>query len=372
MGKDYYQILGVSRSATEDEIKKAYRKKALKYHPDKNQSPDAESIFKDIAEAYEVLSDPQKKATYDKFGEEGLKGQPLSGGFGGFSSGNVDPHEIFRTFFGGQDPFSSGGPTFSFFSGSSGRNSKTKSGPIFMTSNGPFAAGNSEGMEDMEFESFSGVGNGFGGNLFNGLGGGGGFQTSQKRRKDPPIERHLNLTLEELYDGCVKNLKITRQVINPDGTRVPQDKIITINIKPGWKEGTKITFPEEGDQAHGRIPADIIFIIKQKPHPYYHREGGNLRLTIDVSLRDALCGNVQNASGFVNQLHIPTINGEVIPYNTRDIIHPKTEIRLPGKGMPISKSPGQYGDLIVDFNIIFPTNLATTNRQQLLNVLPAH
>uniref|UniRef100_A0A915HWC6 J domain-containing protein n=1 Tax=Romanomermis culicivorax TaxID=13658 RepID=A0A915HWC6_ROMCU len=124
MGKDYYKILDVPRSANDDDIKKAYRKMALKYHPDKNKSPGAEEKFKEIAEAYDVLSDSKKKSIYDKFGEEGLKGG-VEGGPGGGASGGPgaggyhytftgDPREIFSQFFGGQDPFAS------FFSGGPG------------------------------------------------------------------------------------------------------------------------------------------------------------------------------------------------------------------------------------------------------------
>lgn len=363
MGKDYYNVLGISRDATEDDIKKAYRKKALKYHPDKNQSPDAEDIFKDIAEAYEVLSDPQKRSTYDKFGEEGVKGQSSGGtSFNGFSTGNVDPHEIFKTFFSGQDPFGGANP-FSFNFGGPSRNTGAKGGRVFMTSNGPYA----NGMEDMEYDTFGG--NPFGG--MGGGGGGGGFQSSHgQKHKDSPIERPLNLTLEELYSGCVKNLKITHQVIRLDGTRVPQDKVITINVKPGWKEGTKITFPEEGDQSHGRIPADIIFIVKQKPHSHLRRDGNDLHCTIDISLRDALCGTVADSMRYLTRLQVPTITGEVLSYDVMDTINPRTEIRLPNHGMPVSKSPGTLGDLVVNFNIVFPSNLAPTNREMLFNALP--
>ena len=360
MGKDYYNVLGIRRGASEDAIKKAYRKMALKYHPDKNQSPDAESKFKDIAEAYEVLSDPEKKKIYDQFGEEGLKGRgPAGAGFSGFSS-NVDPHEIFKTFFGGQDPFGSGAGGNPFFFSSGGTSTHPKggtSGRVFMTPNGPQVDG---GMEDMEFESFGG-GNPFG--LFGGMGGGGktgrGFQSS--KRKDPPIERPLNLTLEELYRGCVKNLKITKQVINPDGTRSAQDKIVTITVKPGWKEGTKITFPEEGDQSHGRIPADIIFIVKLKPHDSFRRDGNDLRYTADISLRDALCNT---------SISVPTISGGKVLHDVHKVIDPRTEVRLPRHGMPISKAPGRYGDLIVDFNILFPTSLPLASKELILKALP--
>lgn len=118
MGKDYYKILGISRGASDDDIKKAYRKLALKYHPDKNKEAGAEEKFKEVAEAYEILSDPKKKEIFDKYGEEGLKmgggggGGPGPGGASGSSPGGFtsytwsgDPNETFRMFFGNSNPF---------------------------------------------------------------------------------------------------------------------------------------------------------------------------------------------------------------------------------------------------------------------------
>ena len=115
MGKDYYKILGVSRTATDDEIKKGYRKMALKFHPDKNKEPDAADKFKEVAEAFEVLKDKDKRAVYDKYGEEGLKGQPSFGGGTGGGQGmpagftsftfSGDPFKTFHDFFGDENPF---------------------------------------------------------------------------------------------------------------------------------------------------------------------------------------------------------------------------------------------------------------------------
>ena len=150
MGKDYYKTLGVERGASDDDIKKAYRKMALKYHPDKNKSPGAEEKFKDIAEAYDVLSDSQKREIYDKYGEEGLKG----GGSGPGPDGSQftytfhgDPHETFRMFFGGEDPFAS---MFNFGGGAPG--------------GGMFSFGsNHMDVDDDHFGGFGGAGvHGFG------------------------------------------------------------------------------------------------------------------------------------------------------------------------------------------------------------------
>merc|ERR1712154_119401 len=147
MGKDYYKVLGVAKGASDDEIKKAYRKMALKYHPDKNKSPGAEEKFKEIAEAYEVLSDPKKREIYDKFGEDGLKqGSGCGGGAQepGFSSYSFhgDLHETFRMFFGDENPFAN----FFFQSGGAG-------GPF----QGSGFGGSPMDIDDDPFGSFGGL-----------------------------------------------------------------------------------------------------------------------------------------------------------------------------------------------------------------------
>ena len=341
MGKDYYNILGIRRDASETEIKKAYRKLALKYHPDKNKSPDAEAKFKLVAEAYDVLSDSEKKVTYDRFGEEGLKGN-ASAGFNGagfqFQQG-TDAYKIFESFFGGQDPFVGGG--FNFMNMGSGARSN------------PFGR---NGPEDMDFEP------GMFGSSFGKHGG---------VRKDPAIEQDLNLTLEELYQGCTKKLKITRRILHPEGIGSPQDKILIITVKPGWKEGTKITFPEEGDQYLGRIPADIVFIVKQKPHSHFKREGNNLIYTVPISLRDALCSSSLCGTNGPSSVTIPTFSGGSVQMPITTVITPHTRIPVIGEGMPVSKSPNTKGNLIVTFDIKFPDQLPYASVELLLNALPA-
>jgi DnaJ-class molecular chaperone len=218
MGKDYYKILGVSQGANDDEIKKAYRKLALKYHPDKNHAPGAEEKFKEIGEAYDVLSDPKKRQIYDQLGEEGLKGGvPPSGGGsaggmpnfgGGMPGGNFqysyhgDPKATFAQFFGTSNPFES------FFGG----------------------GGGGRGGEDMDIDIGELLG-GFGGAGAGGpMGGGGGFRGGQQFRmggvgpqaggmkrkpqrvQDPTIEKEVFVSLEEIATGCEKKMKISRKV----------------------------------------------------------------------------------------------------------------------------------------------------------------
>jgi DnaJ-class molecular chaperone len=121
------------------------------------------------------------------------------------------------------------------------------------------------------------------------MGGHGGPHTQMPRKKtqDPPIEHELYVTLEEIATGATKKMKISRKIFSPEtrSTRA-EDKVLTIDIKPGWKQGTKITFPREGDQSPTTIPADIIFIIKDKPHPTFKRDGSDLIYTAKITLRD--------------------------------------------------------------------------------------
>ncbi|XP_040270589.1 dnaJ homolog subfamily B member 1 [Bufo bufo] len=336
MGKDYYKTLGLSKGASEEDIKKAYRKQALKYHPDKNKDPGAEERFKEIAEAYDVLSDPKKREIFDKYGEEGLKGAP-----GGGSSGpngpsfsytfHGDPHAMFSEFFGGRNPFDS------FFV---------------------------RGEEDMETDDpFSGFGMGGFGHL-------GGFPRAApgrreplQKKQDPPVIRELPVSLEEVFTGCTKKMKISHKRLGPDGRSMhTEDKILTIQVKRGWKEGTKITFPKEGDETPRNIPADIVFVLKDKPHSVYKRDSSNVIYTAKISLREALCGC---------SINIPTLDSRTIPLVSKDIINPGTKRRFHGEGLPFPKAPEQRGDLIVEFDIRFPERLPTSSRETLERVLPA-
>ena len=291
MGKDFYKVLGLGKEATEDELKKAYRKMALKYHPDKNKSPGAEEKFKEVAEAYEVLSDPKKRELYDKYGEEGLKagagggpGGPGEGGPGGpgFAYNfHGDPHETFRMFFGEENPFSS----FFFTSPGGGGGQSSR---MF------FNQGGSDPMDidDDPFGGMGGMGGRFGGmpgmNNHHGHGYHHGHGHSQRsKRQDPPVVNDLLVSLEEIYKGTTKKMKITRKMLNPDGRSVRmEDKVLTIEIKPGWKSGTKITFPKEGDQTPNNIPADVVFIIKDKPHQTFTRDGSNVKYKAKIGLRE--------------------------------------------------------------------------------------
>lgn len=282
MGKDFYKVLGVSKGATDDELKKAYRKLALKYHPDKNKSPGAETKFKEIAEAYEILHDTKKREIYDRYGEEGLKGTPFGPNGGGPAHGegmpnnfsysfHGDPFQTFRMFFGDEDPFAN------IFGGGMG------------AQHGPGTQAFSFVGGDPMHTSHSG-GNPFGN--MGGFGGSGGFDGGSyghmQKEKDPPVTYDLQVSLEDIYTGTTKKMKITRNVFSPDGRMSKEDKMLTIVVKPGWKEGTKITFPEEGDRKPNSKPADIVFVIKDKPHPTFTRSGSDIKCKANVGLREVI------------------------------------------------------------------------------------
>lgn len=337
MGKDYYKILGISRGASDDDIKKAYRKLALKYHPDKNKEPGAEEKFKEVAEAYEILSDSKKKDIYDKYGEEGLKMGAGGSGAGPGPQGNSpngytytwsgDPNETFRMFFGNNNPFSG-------FFGEEGDEDGGVGGfggfpGIFRFSSG--------------FGGPGGVGGPGASGMHQQMGMGGANVSSKKKAQDPPIYHDLLVSLEDISTGTTKKMKISRKVLGPDGRSTHlEDKVLTIDIKPGWKAGTKITFPREGDQSPNTVPSDIVFIVKDKPHPFFKRDGCDLIFTSRITLRESLLGAT---------IQIPTLDGRKKQVQLSEVISPATEKRIAGEGLPYPKQINKKGDIVVKFDI---------------------
>merc|ERR1719361_313223 len=209
--------------------------------------------------------------------------------------------------------------------------------------------------------------------LLGGIGGGGnrgGFKFSnqggQKPRKqakvqDDTIEKEIFVSIEEIATGCEKKMKISRKVIRQDGTRAMEDKVLKIVVKPGWKAGTKVTFAKEGDQVPGKIPADIAFIIKDKPHPLFSRDGVNLKYTYKIPLRESLCGTV---------VQVPTLEGKKVGINCMgEVLKPTTTKRLQGYGLPLPKDPTKRGDLIVSFDVLFPDQLSQSSKDIIYDVL---
>ncbi|CAM8998226.1 unnamed protein product [Rhodiola kirilowii] len=347
MGVDYYKILQVEKNATDDDLKKAYRKLAMKWHPDKNPNNKkaAEAKFKEISEAYDVLSDPQKRAVYDQYGEEGLKGQvppPDAGGPGGatyFQTGDGptmfrfnprNANDIFAEFFGSSSPFGGMG--------------------------GGGGGGGMNGMRGGGSQRFSS--SIFGDDIFSSFGD--ARTASQGPRKAPPIENNLPCSLEELYKGTTKKMKISRQIADASGKTMPVEEILTIEVKPGWKKGTKITFPEKGNEQPGVIPSDLVFVIDEKPHSVFTRDGNDLVLTKRISLAEALTGYTVN---------VTTLDGRSLSIPINNVIHPNYEEVVPREGMPIPKDPSKKGNLRIKFNIKFPTRLTPEQKTGIKRLL---
>lgn len=181
--------------------------------------------------------------------------------------------------------------------------------------------------------------------------------------KDPVIERPLEVSLEEIATGCVKKLKIKRSIYDERGYSTQEEHVIEIRVKPGWKAGTKLTYPKLGDKHPGREAADITFILKDKPHALFSRDSdNNLLHTANVSLKKALLGVSYCIQG-LNQ-------GQRHDVNVKDIVHPGYTKRYVGEGLPLPKTPSKRGDLIVTFNIEFPTFLSWDQRRVLTDCLP--
>ncbi|SDS60591.1 molecular chaperone DnaJ [Formosa sp. Hel1_31_208] len=338
--KDYYEVLGVDKNASAAEIKKAYRKMALKFHPDKNpDDTDAEAKFKEAAEAYEVLSNADKKARYDQFGHQAFEG---AGGFGG---GGMNMDDIFSQF-----------------------------GDIF---GGAFGGG-----------GFSGFGGGFGG--------------GQRRVKGSNLRIRVSLSLEEIANGVEKKIKVKRKVqasgttyktcttCNGAGqvTRVTntilgrmqtasacptcggagqsidkkpadadaqglkvQEETVSVKIPAGVVDSMQLKVTGKGNDAPGNgISGDLLVVIEEKEHETLKREGDNLHYDLYVSLSDAVLGTSKEIDTVTGKVRIKVETG----------VQSGKILRLRGKGIPSINGYGS-GDLLVHVNVWTPKTL---NKEQ--------
>lgn len=326
MEKNYYNILGVSQVATEEEIRKAYKKLALKYHPDKNQQSADSERFTEIREAYEVLINPSKRQAYDQ-------------------SVQTEHHESlfsfsFDTSFSPPLSFAASFPSFSLFT------------PLVVPDHvctGQFIGAPCQICNTLRTPAFQ---------QFNVP----RMPTAQNAPRSQPMELNLFLSLEEINSGCVRFETINRLAPTADGRVCSEVRHLRVNIDPGWLDGTKVTFQREGDRLPGHVPADVVFTIRDKKHEFFKRDGHNIYYVAKITLKEALCGTV---------LQIPSLSGKTIGVDTTgEVITPDTMKRVDHEGLPYSDKPNKRGFMIIKFDIKFPKQLDQNAKEILLDLIP--
>ncbi len=316
--KDYYKILGVDKKASQEEITKAYKKLARKYHPDLNPNdPSAENKFKDVNEAHEVLKDPEKRKHYDALGpnwQHGQNFQPPPGYENVHFEFQGDPR-------GGYDMGDMGG--FSDFFET-----------IFRGFGGQ--ARDFQGARSKEFR----------GDPFSGA----GF-SSRGHVRGQDAEATLELSLEEAYQGGRKNITLQEQVIGPDGRPKMQTKTLNVNVPSGIKDGSKIRLSGQGSPGRGSGSAgDLYLKVRIAPHPLFKVDGDNIIYDLPVAPWEAALGS---------KVRVPTLEGEV-EMNIPAGISSGQKMRLKGRGLGRGAAKG---DQLVRIMIKAPRNLSQEEKE---------
>ncbi|MDR6784813.1 molecular chaperone DnaJ [Pedobacter africanus] len=350
--RDYYDVLGVSRNTSADEIKKAYRKLAIKYHPDKNPNDKAaEDKFKEAAEAYEVLSNPEKKQRYDHYGHAGVGGA-AGGGFGG---GGMNMEDIFSQF---GDIFGGGGSPFeSFFGGQQSRGgrrvAKGTNLRIKVKLTLEEIANGTEKKIKVNKQITCKTCDGTGAKDRSSV------STCKTCGGSGAVRRVTNTILGQMQTTSTcptcngSGSQITAKCGSCHGEGVVRgEETITINIPAGVSDGMQLSMSGKGNAApNGGIPGDLIILIEEIPHETLKREGNNVVYDLHVSIVDAALGY---------SAEVPTIDGKA-----KIKIEPGTQsgklLRLKGKGIPEINSYHR-GDEIIHVNIWTPKILSSEER----------
>lgn len=352
--RDYYEVLGVERNADGSEIKKAYRQMALKYHPDKNPGDkESEDKFKEAAEAYEVLSDANKKSRYDQFGHQGVGG---AGGNGGYGMNMDDIFSQFGDIFGGHNPFES---FFGGGSGSAGGRRYVNKGSNLRIKVKLNLSEIANGVEKkikvskkIACEPCSGTG------ALNGS----SFSQCSTCKGAGQVRRVTNTILGQMQttstcpacQGEGQMITSKCKSCNGHGTMAGEE-VISINLPPGVGDGMQVTVSGKGNAAdRGGVPGDLLIVIEEITDKALTRDGNNLLYDLYISIPDAALGT---------SVEVPTVEGKA-----RVKIEPGTQggkvLRLKGKGLPQLNS-NYKGDLLVNINVWTPQVLSSDEKKML-------
>ncbi|KAK6142989.1 hypothetical protein DH2020_023337 [Rehmannia glutinosa] len=316
----YYEILGVPRSASQDELKKAYKKAAIKNHPDKGGDPEK---FKELAHAYEILNDPEKREIYDEYGEDALKD-----GMGGGSHAH-DPFNIFESFFGG----------------SRGPRSRKRQGEDVVH---PLREKGSKSGTSGRCYGCQGIGT-----------------RTTIRQIGPGINQRIQHVCSECR-GSGELISERDKCPQCKGKKVTQEKkVLEVHVEKGMPHNQKIVFSGEADEAPDTITADIVFVLQEKEHLKFKRKSDDLHVEYNLSLREALCGF---------QFVLTHLDGRrlLIKSNPGEVFKPDCYKAINDEGMPHYQRPFMKGQLIIHFNVDFPESgfLSPEKSRILATVLP--
>ena len=349
--KDYYEVLGLNKNATDDEIKSAFRKLAKKYHPDLNKEPDAEAKFKEVQEAYAVLSDPNKRKQYDQFGHAAFaNGDGGAGGFGAggfnFSGFDVDLDDILGSMFGGGFGFSSRG-------GSSRQSRKSRGEDVLYHMNLTFEEAVFGCSKDIHLYTSVSCPD------CDGLGGhdeetcdvchGSGTITSEQRTI---LGSFLSKTTCSNCGGTGKTFKRRCSTCNGKGT-IKNNRTITIKIPSGIDTGNRLRVPGKGEAGLNGGPAGDLYIeFKVSEHEFFKRDGDDIYLTVPITIADAVLGCKKD---------IRTLDS-VVTLNVKGGTNTGDKQRIKGKGIKNS-STGRTGDMYLIFEVVLPDKLTREQKE---------
>eukprot|EP01027_Heterolobosea_sp_BB2_P023809 GEZU01035817.1.p2 GENE.GEZU01035817.1~~GEZU01035817.1.p2 ORF type:complete len:411 (-),score=131.32 GEZU01035817.1:124-1356(-) len=345
----YYDILGVSRTCTDAELRSAYRKLSLKYHPDRNQDPDAKEKFQEISNAYQVLSDPEKREIYDKYGEEGLKQ----------GAGMSDEADFFSSMFGfggGRSKFSRGEEkgkdimlalevTLEEIYAGATKNVSVSRQRICTDCKGQGTTkpGVMSTCPDCKGQGFR-------------------IQLMQMG----PFVQQAQIECDRCDGKGIwidpANAKFICKTCKGNKT-VSQEKMLEVHIDKGMKENSKIVMDGESDEMPGVKAGDVIFVVKTKEHPVFTRDGNHLIMKKSISLTESLTGV---------EMRIRHLDGRsvIIKSAPGEVIKPNTLKTVKGAGMPIHRRPFDFGDLYIKFDVDFPDRFSEKGIKALEAVLP--